>query len=216
MGRNKPNAWNISSSVNVNYKPTPSITISTGPGFDRSRGNAQYVTSQMDPTATATFNNRYVFAEIDQFDVNLTTRVNWILSPKMSLQLYTQPFISVARYWDYKEFAQPGTLSFLRYGHDIGQIAFNPIANTYTVDPDNTGPAPPFTFNNLDLNLKSLKVNAIFRWEWRLGSTLYLVWTENRQDNSNPGHFSASHDVAHLFGHPDDIFLARIAYWLSK
>ena len=77
----------------VNYKPTPAITISTGPGMDRSRGNSQYVTSQADSTATKTFGNRYVFAEIDQFDVNLTTRVNWIFSPKMSFQVYTQPYI---------------------------------------------------------------------------------------------------------------------------
>jgi hypothetical protein len=216
MGRNKPNAWNISSNVNVNYKPTPSITISTGPGFDRSRENAHYVTSQKDETATATYKNRYVFSELDQFDVNLTTRVNWILSPKMSLQLFTQPLISVGRYWDFKEFAQPSTYSFLRYGHDIGQIAFDPATSNYTVNPDNTGQAAQITFSDPNFNLKSLRVNAIFRWEWHLGSTLYLVWTENRQDHSNPGYYSTSHDVAHLFGHPDDVFLARIAYWFSK
>ena len=216
MGRNKPNAWNVSSNVNVTYKPTPSITISTGPGFDRSRGNSQYVTSQADATATKTFGNRYVFSELDQFDVNLTTRVNWILSPKMSLQLYTQPYINVARYWDFKEFAQPGTYSFLRYGHDVGQITFDPTSSQYSVNPDNTGEAPQIKFADPNLNFKSLRVNAIFRWEWRLGSTLYLVWTENRQDNSNPGHFSTGHDVAHLFARPDDVFLARIAYWFSK
>jgi hypothetical protein len=216
MGRNKPNAWNISSNVNVNYKPTPSITISSGPGFDRSRGNAQYVTSQADSTATRTYRNRYVFSEIDQFDVNLTTRVNWILSPKMSLQLFTQPLISIGRYWDFKEFAQPNTFSFFRYGHDIGQVSFDPSSSQYTINPDNTGQAAQITFSDPNFNLKSLRVNAIFRWEWHLGSTLYLVWTENRQDHSNPGYYSTSHDVAHLFGHPDDVFLARIAYWFSK
>jgi len=60
-------------------------------------------------------------------------------------------------------------------------------------------------------------VNAIFRWEWRLGSTLYLVWTENRQDLSNPGVFSPRRDVASLFtAHPDDIFLVRFAYWFTR
>jgi hypothetical protein len=216
VASNKPGAWNVNSNVGVNYKPTPSITINTGPGMDRSRGNAQYVTSQTDSTATRTNGGRYVFAEIDQFDVNLTTRVNWIFGPKASLQVFAQPLISVARYWDFKEFAQPNTFSFLRYGREIGRIAFDPSSSQYVVNPDDSVSAPPITFSDPNFNFKSLRVNAIFRWEWRLGSTLYLVWTENRQDNSNPGHFSAGHDVSRLFAHPDDVFLVRLAYWFSK
>jgi len=57
------------------------------------------------------------------------------------------------------------------------------------VDPDGGGPGLPFTFDDPDFNLKSLRINAIFRWEWKLGSTLYFVWTENREDKSNPGQF---------------------------
>jgi hypothetical protein len=216
VASNKPNAWSLSSSFGVNYKPIPSITINTGPGFDRSRTNAQYVRTVTDPTATRTYGNRYVFGEIDQFDVNLTTRVNWILSPYMSLAVFAQPLISVARYWDIKELARPGTYSFLRYGHETGQISYDPINSQYTVNPDDSVNAPPFQFSDPSFNLKSLRVNAIFRWEWHLGSTLYLVWTENRQDFSNPGYFSASHDVSRLFSHPNDVFLVRLAYWFSK
>jgi hypothetical protein len=216
VANNKPNAWSLSGNVGVNYKPTPSITINTGPGFDRSRGNAQYVTTQVDPTATRTYGNRYVFGEIDQFDVNLTTRVNWVLSPYMSLAVFAQPLISVARYWDIKELAQPDTFSFLRYGHEIGRLSYDPANSLYTVNPDDSVNAPQFTFSDPNFNLKSLRVNAIFRWEWHLGSTLYLVWTENRQDFSNPGYFSAGHDVGRLLSHPNDVFLVRLAYWFSK
>lgn len=216
LSSNKPSAFSLNGNFGINYKPNPSITINTGPGFDRSHTNAQYVTTVADPTATRTFGNRYVFGDIDQFDVNLTTQVNWVLNPYMSLAVFAQPLISVARYWDIKELAYPGTYSFLRYGHEIGQISYNPASSEYTVDPDNPEQAAPFTFSNPDFNSKFLKVNAIFRWEWRLGSTLYLVWTENRQDNSNPGHFSAGHDVSRLFSHPDDVFLVRLAYWFTK
>ena len=134
----------------------------------------------------------------------------------MSLQVYAQPLISVARYWDLKEFAQPQTFSISRYGREIGTISLG-SDNTYTVDPDARGPAQPFTFTNPDFNFKSLRVNAIFRWEWRLGSTLYLVWTESRQDSTNPGMFSPRRDVGRLFSaHSDDIFLVRFAYWFSR
>ncbi|PYS43628.1 MAG: hypothetical protein DMG14_00280 [Acidobacteria bacterium] len=215
-GRNKPNAWNANGDVGITYKPSPSITISTGPSFGRSRGNAQYVTSVQDATATRTFGGRYVFADIDQTSVSLTTRVNWILGPKMSLQVYVQPLISVGDYWDFKELARPNTFSFMRYGHEIGEISVD-ANRQYTVYPDADGSAPPFTFKDPDFNFKSLRVNAIFRWEWRLGSTLYFVWTENRQDLSNPGRFDPRQDVARLFSaHPDDIFLVRLAYWFSR
>src|SRR5207248_3882827 len=112
----KPSSWNANGSFSVNYKPTSSITLSTGPNVNRSRGNAQFVTSVTDPTATRTYGGRYVFADIDQSSVAMTTRVNWILSPKISLQIYTQPLISVGRYWDFKELAQPASFSFSRYG----------------------------------------------------------------------------------------------------
>ncbi|HEY2384419.1 MAG TPA: DUF5916 domain-containing protein [Terriglobia bacterium] len=216
MASNKPHAWSLSGNVGINYKPNPSITINTSPGFDRSRTNAQYVKAVADPTATRTYGSRYVFGEIDQFDVNLTTQVNWVLSPYMSLAVFAQPLISVARYWDIKELAQPDTYSFLRYGHEIGQISYDPASSTYTVDPDNSVQAQPFTIPDPNFNFKSMRVNAIFRWDWHLGSTLYLVWTENRQDNSNPGYFSAGHDISHLLAHPDDVFLVRLAYWFSK
>ena len=87
----------------------------------------------------------------------------------------------------------------------------------FTADPDGDGPAPSFNFSDPSFNFKSLRVNAVFRWEWKLGSTLYFVWTENRQDFSDPGRFSLKRDAGRLFtAHPNDIFLVRFSYWFSK
>ncbi len=85
------------------------------------------------------------------------------------------------------------------------------------MDPDGNGPAPPFTFNDPNFNFKSLRVNAVFRWEWKLGSTLYLVWTDNRQDFSNPGQFSLTRDAGRMFAAPpNDIFQVRLSYWFGR
>jgi hypothetical protein len=215
-GWNNSGGWNANGNVGVNFKPLSSLTVSTGPNISRSRGVAQYVKSVTDATATHTHGGRYVFADIDQFQVSMQTRINWILSPKMSLQVYAQPLISVGDYWDFKELGRPKTFSFSRYGYDIGEIAAD-AKREYTVDPDGAGPASSFNFTNPDFNFKSLRVNAIFRWEWRLGSTLYFVWTENRQDSADPGQFSAGRDVRRLFtAKPNDIFLVRLAYWFSR
>jgi hypothetical protein len=213
---NDAGAWDGTVNLGVTLKPSSFLTISTGPMIDRSHGNAQYVNTVPDTTAANTYGSRYVFADIDQLQVAMSTRVNWILSSKMSLQVYMQPLIAVGRYWDFKELARPRTISFSRYGYEIGNINIDE-SRRYTVDPDGGGAAPSFSFYNPDFNFKSLRVNAIFRWEWRLGSTLYLVWTQDRQDLSNPGRFAAGHDISKLFSAPaNNILLARIAYWLGR
>jgi hypothetical protein len=133
----------------------------------------------------------------------------------MSLQVYLQPLVSTGDYRNFKELARPNTYSFLRYGREIGNISEDEN-HIYTVDPD-AGPAPSFSFQDPNFNFKSLRVNAIFRWEWRLGSTLYFVWTQERQDFSNPGRFSAGHDFARLFTSPaNNILLVRMAYWIGR
>jgi len=213
---NEAGGWAESGTLNFALKPSSFLTISTGPSIGRARDRAQYVTSVPDTTATHTFGSRYVFSELDQTEVSMSTRVNWILSPKMSLQIYMQPLISVGNYWGFKEFAKPDTFSFLRYGSDVGSIGLD-ANHQYTVDPDKDGPAAPFSFYDPNFNFKSLRVNAIFRWEWRLGSTLYFVWTQNRQDFSNPGQFSAGHDISKLFTAPaNNILQVRLAYWLGR
>ncbi|MGE5361490.1 MAG: DUF5916 domain-containing protein, partial [Bacteroidales bacterium] len=86
------------------------------------------------------------------------------------------------------------------------------------VDPDGTGPAEPFKLVNPDFNYKSLRVNAVFRWEWRLGSTLYVVWTQNREDSANPSdRFALGRAVSSLFGaRGDNVFAVKVAYWLTR
>ena len=213
---NTAGGWEYKGNLGITVKPTPSISVSTGPEISRSRNIAQYVSASADAAAVETFGNRYVFADLDQTQVSLTTRGHWILCRKMSLQVFAQPLISVGRYWDFKEFARPASFSFFRYGREAGRIALDPDLQ-YTADPDGNGPAPAFRFANPDFNFKSLRVNAVFRWEWALGSTLYLVWTENRQDLSNPGEFSPERDIGRLFtATPNDIFLVRFSYWFSR
>jgi hypothetical protein len=209
--------WDGSGQLTATIKPTASLLFSIGPSFQRSYGVAQYVRSITDPIAEKTFGSRYIFSDLDQSQVSMVSRINWTLSPRMSLQVYAQPFIAVGDYWSLKEFATPGTFDFVRYGSPGTRLDYAASDGLYTIDPDATGPAPAFTIDDPNFNFKSLRVNAIFRWEWRLGSTLYLVWTENSVDFSNPGRLSLGRDARRLWSAPsDDIFLAKFAYWFGK
>jgi hypothetical protein len=203
--------------LTAKLKPSSGLQLQLGPSVRKPHAVAQWVDEFEDEAATATYGKRYVFADLRQTEFAMVTRVNWILSPRMSLQVYAQPLISTGDYTGFKEFAVPRSFEFARYGVDRGQIAFDPVAAEYTVDPDGAGSAPSFTFGNPDFNFKSLRLNAIFRWEWRPGSAMYLVWTEQRQDTDHAGSFAFSRDVGRVFAAPaDDVFLFKIAYWFQR
>jgi hypothetical protein len=205
--------------VSVTFKPSPAIDLSIGPTVTKTRSPAQYVREVSDATATDTFGRRYVFADIKQTEVSMTTRLNWTLSPTLSLQLYAQPLLSVGDYKNYKELAQRRTFDFTRYGLDAGTIAPDPAnpANGFVVDPDGAGPAAPFTLGAGDFNFKSLRMNTILRWQWHPGSTMYFVWTEQRQNTAYPGEFEFGRDTRAMFGAPaDDVVMVKVSYWFGR
>jgi hypothetical protein len=214
---NAAGGWGRSLGVTFNIKPSDRFTLSTGPDWNRSYGYAQYVRSVDDPTATSTFGGRYVFGGIDQWQLTMTTRANVIFSPHASLQVYMQPLLATGDYSGFKELAQPRTHDFLRYGTDIGSLSFEPGTRMYTADPDGAGVASPFTFEDPDYNFKSLRLNAVFRWEMKPGSNFYVVWTRQQQDLTNPGHFAPARDARAMFTAPgDDIILFKLSYWLGR
>jgi hypothetical protein len=101
-----------------------------------------------------------------------------------------QPLVVIGNYTDFKSLAAPRTFSFNSYSNVLA-------------DPD--------------FNFKSLRVNAIFRWEWRLGSTLYLAWTQQRQDLTDPGQFRFGRDFGHVFTGPaDNVFMIKVSRWFSR
>jgi hypothetical protein len=205
----------VSARVNVRYRPAASLEVSTGPNFERSLQPAQYVGTFADPVATATSGARYVFGTLRQKEFSLQTRVNFVLSPKISLQIYMQPLVSVGDYEEFKELARPRTFEFIRIGRDRGALAYDSTTRQYSVMPGDGG--IPFAFGNPNFNFKSLRLNAIFRWEWRPGSAMYFVWTEQRQDLAHPGEFAFGRDVSRIFRAPaDDVILFKIAYWFQR
>ena len=102
--------WSRGLSLNVRYRPAASLEISAGPGFDRTHNLSQYVDAFEDPIAADTYGSRYVFSTLDQKEFSLQTRVNYVMSPKMSLQVYMQPLVSVGHYTGFKQFATAADL----------------------------------------------------------------------------------------------------------
>jgi Domain of unknown function (DUF5916)/Carbohydrate family 9 binding domain-like len=216
--RNPAGGWGNNGGLTVNLKPSPRLTLSTGPQWSRFRQIAQYVTTITDATATPTYGSRYLFGTLDQTQLSMTTRVTAVLSPTVSVQVFMQPLLAAGDYTHLKELARPRTFDFLDYAAAGLPISRDPASRVYTVDPDGeSGSAPTFTFDDPNFNLRSLRLNAVFRWEMKPGSTLYGVWTRQQQDSANPGPFALGHDARAMFAAPgDDVFLVKIAYWIGR
>jgi len=86
----------------------------------------------------------------------------------------------------------------------------------YTIDPDGSGPAPSFDLTNPNFDRRSLRGTAVLRWEWRPGSTAYLVWTQTRNGRAPLGRMSLGRDLGALGNLPaDNTFEVKISYWLG-
>jgi hypothetical protein len=217
LGDDEAGGWNRRVNMSVNLKPSTRLTLSTGPEWNRSYSVAQYVRSVEDATATSTFGGRYVFGGIDQWQLAMTTRVQVIFTPHASLQVYMQPLLATGDYSGFKELARPRTFDFIKYGVDAGSLSFDSASRIYIVDPDGAGTASPFSFSDPDYNFKSLRLNAVFRWEMKPGSNFYVVWTRQQQDFSHPGTFVPGRDARAMFSAPgDDIVLFKMSYWLGR
>jgi len=209
--------WNNNTNFSVNIKPSARVTINTGPQLMRSQTVAQYVTSTIDPTATATYAGRYVFGRLAQTQLSLPTRATVVLTRNMSIQVYAQPLLAEGNYRQFGELAAPRTFTFHTYGADQSSIDFDPRTNIYTVSPDQSAGAPSFTFTNPDFNTKSMRLNAVLRWELKPGSTLYTVWTRQQEDDRYPGDFKVDRDASALLSATgNDVFMVKLAYWIGR
>ena len=143
--------------------------------------------------------------------VALETRLNSTFTPALSLQVFAQPFIATGDYGAAMEFARPGAYDFLVYGVDTGEISDGRIYPNGVGDGALSFPVP-----NPQFNFRALRGNAVLRWEWRPGSTLYVAWQQTRDAFEPIGDFDLGRDTHAIWTAPtDNVFLIKINYWLD-
>jgi hypothetical protein len=211
-------------SLSLRLQPRSNVAISVGPSISHSETGFQYVGSYPDSTDNLFFGNRYVFAHLTQNAVSMNTRFNVTFSPTLTLELFMQPLIASGQFSRYNEFAAPRSARRLEYGRDFGTVTVTPAANpardpaTITLDADTLGGgAPSFSFPDPTFTFRSLRGNAVLRWEYRPGSTLFVVWTRSSRIPDLPrGNIQFSDDASALFPGPsENIFLVKATYWLG-
>jgi hypothetical protein len=215
--QNSTSGWGHNFAIELFMRPSSALQLSIEPNFSRQYNDFQFVTAVSDPLAQRTFGRRYVFGDIEQHELSIDMRVAWTFSPKLSLQMFAQPFVSAGRFDRYKEFRTPRTYEFDVYGRDRGTIVRNRQSHEVTVDPDGVGPAPAFQFEEPEFTVRALRGNAVLRWEYRPGSTLYFVWQQNREDELAVADLAAARRPADAFRvAAHNVFLIKASYWLGQ
>ena len=200
----------------IGVRPSSTFDLSFGPNITFNRSAAQYVASREDPLASHTFGRRYLFGELEQTTLSLETRLNITFTPDLTLELFAQPFIANGEYGTVKELRQPGTFAFNRYGIDQGTVDVDPDGDL-SIDPDGDGPAEAFFLGNPNFNRVSLRGTGVIRWEWRPGSTLFLVWQQSRSDYYKNGDLDFGRDAEAMWGaRADNIFMIKATYWIGS
>jgi hypothetical protein len=215
-GHSEEREWDILGEGYVAVRLTPSLELQLIPFWTRQLDTDQYVMSLADGPA-ATYGRRYVFADVRQEDLYVGLRADWTLRPDLSIQLYVSPGVTSARFSGFKEFQEARTYDFIQYGVERGSIT--PIVEEgavtgYDVEPGDGGAG--FVVPNLDFSYLNLRGNAVLRWEYRPGSTLFVVWQQTRDEFADFDGFDVGSDYGDVFSAPaQNVFLVKATYWLG-
>ena len=190
-------------------RPGPRWSFSVSPQYDRVTEPQQYV-STLSGGRPVTFDNRYVFAFIDRSTVSMEYRLGLTLRPDLNLDVYAEPFAASGHYYDYGELLEPGSRDRLRYGTAGTILTVNPDGSQVVQAGGST-----FTLRNRDFNTLSFRSNVVLRWEWRIGSTLYVVWQQDRADTAVLGSRVGVDDAFRSLTAPgSNIFLVKMSFWM--
>jgi len=181
-------------SPGVDLKVSSRFTTSLNASWRHNRDDLQYFGTYTD----ALGNSTPTFAHLDQHTVSLTWRLGYTFTPNASLQVYASPFISRGTFRDVRELARPRDA-------DI-DARYRPFADTAVSN------------NPGGFNFQQFRSNVVFRWEYRAGSTLFLVWSQGREGrDSQEGSQSFGRDLGDLFARrANDTFLIKLSYWLAR
>ncbi len=209
--------WGHAIDAQVGFRANSAMQVSLGAEYSREYSRDQFVTVTTDPTSPRMFGRRYVFGDIEQHELGMELRLEWILSPRLSLQTFLEPLVSSGRFERYKELRSPRSFAFDVYGDDIGTITRDKTAGTVRVDPDAGGPAAAFQFSERDFTVRALRGNAVLRWEFRPGSTLFVVWQQQREAEDAFADFNATRRPTEAFRVPaENLLLMKVAWWFGR
>jgi len=191
------------------YRPLDALRLVLSPFAELRKADVQYVITEEYESEP-----RYIVSDIDQTTVGIVARIDYSITPDMSIQYYGSPFVSAGDYKEFKLVTQPQAEVYTdRYEiYTEDQLSYNETDEIYEVD-ENVDGTVDYSFENPNFNFMQFRSNLVFRWEYIPGSVVYLVWTQDRTDFTGEGQFDFGQNMDQLFsGVSRNIFLVKVSY----
>lgn len=208
-------------SLELVYRPTDYLSFTMEPLYQIDHNELQYVTRAYYQNLTSM--PRYILATLDQKTFSTSLRVEYNITPDLSLQYWGQPFISSGKYTDFKTASDnPSADNYSDRFHafsekssvfNTGELSYNSGDGQYYVFESNQLTAD-YSFSNPDFSFNEFLSNLVFKWEFLPGSTAYLVWSQQREYSTSDGAFSMGKQFSDIFSEnkPYNVFLLKISY----
>ncbi len=199
--------------VELSYRPFNTLTLSAEPEWSKTRNIMQYVeTTDNDGDSD---DPRYIFGSIDQEILSISFRIDYSITPDLTIQYWGQPFFGSGSYTDFKYITDPNAAAFTDRFHTYNdnEIIFDEENGSYQVDEDIDG-SFDYSFEKPDFTVSEFLSNLVIRWEFLPGSTAYLVWSQTRDYYTGDGYFDMSDQVHELLTarRPYNVFLIKLSY----
>ena len=181
-------SWNAS--LGARFRMGGQLNGSVNASYGRNIDDQQWIGNFDDAGVTS-----YTFARLYQSTSSVTFRLNYTLTPTLSLESYMQPFVSVGEFTNWRAL-EDGRAA------DV-DARFRPYTARGTPD--------GFRFGQM-------RTNNVLRWEYRPGSVLFFVFTQGR--DAQPEN-SMDSGVQPVFGNlfdqrPQNVFLIKSSYWFGR
>jgi len=194
----------------VMFRPSGRMEFQVGPSVQWNHDTWQYLT-----TADVLGSTEYFFGDLSQTTISMRLRANVTFTPTMSLQVYVEPFYSAGQYLGVQRVLDPRAPRWTDRMQWLGagEVQRDPDGNfLIDLNADNT---TDLAIGNPDFSVTSFRSNVVLRWEYRPGSTIFLVWQQGRSGFSSDGRYRFGDATQSLFAtQPENVFLVKVNYWL--
>ncbi len=195
-------------SPEIVFRPFNTLKLAAGVNYATQYNQLQYIS-----TVSHQLSNRYILGTIDQQTLGLEFRIDYIITPELSVQYYGSPFVSRGKYSEFKKVTNPVEEDY----SSRFEIFAGPVKTERSIffDDDHDAIAD-FSIPDPDFNFLQFRSNLVIRWEYRPGSTCYLVWSMDKTGGAEPLNAALGESMKQ-FGnvYPDNIFLVKFNYWFS-
>jgi hypothetical protein len=194
--------------TSLTYKPVNTLVVRLNPSYSVSQNQLQYIGRR-----SFGGEDRYLFGTIDQKVLSMSFRINFNLTPDLTLQYWGQPFLATGSYSDFKRITNPLAGQFSDRFAVYPASAIELVNNSYYAVDENLSGTADYSFGKPDFNVQEFLSNLVIRWEYNPGSTLFLVWSQTRSNSDPEALFDPRENIGDLFGvKPYNVFLIKFSY----